>query len=56
MKKQIISAISAIAMIAGCVFGVNATNGISPDELLAPRAAIEIIDGEIKGITKHHRC
>ena len=51
MKKRILSLFAAAAVVLGSVCGLSAAEE-EPQKLeLSPRASIEIVDGEIRGIT-----
>ena len=51
MKKRVLSAIVTAALLAGSVCGITAAEEEAKTMPLSPRAQIEIVDGEIKGIT-----
>lgn len=51
MKKRIMSALVSVAVLAGSVCGLSAAEEEAQTLSLSPRAQIEIVDGEIKGIT-----
>lgn len=51
MKKRILSVFAAVAVLAGSVCGISAAEEEVKAIGLSPRAAIELVDGKIKGIT-----
>jgi len=51
MKMRIFSALSALAIIAGSVCGIFAADAVVDVAELSPRATVELIDGEIIGLT-----
>ncbi len=51
MKKRIISVLATAALLAGSLCGISAADAEVSAIALSPRASVEIVDGEVKGIT-----